>query len=148
MELLKPVLEKEMHPNKSPSLDGTMVASVVLDTNVRSPSHVSLCHTLQMVEANKHSIYLGFPKTLCRNKTTILGFLKDKIRKRIQHWDGKLLSRVGEEILIKMFVKALANFSVSIFLLSLDVTKDSERSITKFWWHTNSCQGKGVHWIR
>lgn len=35
------------------------------------------------------------------NKFTILGFLKDKVAKRVEGWDGKLISNSRIEILIK-----------------------------------------------
>lgn len=54
-----------------------------------------------MSEANEHSTYLGLPNLLGRNKSALLGFLKDKVNMKIRSWEGKLISRAGKEILVK-----------------------------------------------
>uniref|UniRef100_A0A803PA49 Uncharacterized protein n=1 Tax=Cannabis sativa TaxID=3483 RepID=A0A803PA49_CANSA len=38
---------------------------------------------------------------LSGNKNAILGFLKDKLCKRIQSWEGRFLSKAGKELLLK-----------------------------------------------
>lgn len=46
-------------------------------------------------EADDNNMYLGLPNILGRNKTVILGYLKDRIHHRVQSWEGKFLSRAG-----------------------------------------------------
>ena len=45
--------------------------------------------------------YLGLSSLVGRSKRQIFGFLHDRLRKRFQGWQGKLLSQAGKEVLIK-----------------------------------------------
>ncbi|XP_060973673.1 uncharacterized mitochondrial protein AtMg00310-like [Cannabis sativa] len=47
--------------------------------------------------ADEHSTYLGLSCAMGRNKNAILEFLKDKMQKRIQSWEGRFLSIAGRE---------------------------------------------------
>uniref|UniRef100_A0A803QJP2 Reverse transcriptase domain-containing protein n=1 Tax=Cannabis sativa TaxID=3483 RepID=A0A803QJP2_CANSA len=53
-----------------------------------------------MAKASEHDTYLGLPNTLGHSKSVIMGFLKDRIWKRVQDWDGKLLSYAWKEATI------------------------------------------------
>ncbi|XP_062076041.1 uncharacterized protein LOC133780185 [Humulus lupulus] len=99
-------------------------------------------------EAGEDCMYLGLPNIIGRNKTVVLGFLKDRIRKRIQGWDAKLLSRAGKEILLKTVAQSLSNYAMSVFLLPVSVCSEMERLMNKFWWKSSSSDGsKGIQWM-
>ncbi|XP_074337026.1 putative mitochondrial protein AtMg00310 [Apium graveolens] len=36
---------------------------------------------------------------------------------------------------------------MSVFLLPLEITRELERDITKFWWNPKSDERKGIHWM-
>ena len=46
--------------------------------------------------------YLGLPSLVSRNKRESFTHIKQQIWKKLQGWEGKLLSQVGREILIKV----------------------------------------------
>ena len=94
------------------------------------------------MEANDQSLYLGLPNTIGRNKSSIFGFLKDKMQNRIQGWDKKLLSKGGKEVLLKTVAQTLPNYAMSVFLLPIDLCQQLERMMCKFWWKTNSKKEK------
>ncbi|XP_060960798.1 uncharacterized protein LOC133031333 [Cannabis sativa] len=54
--------------------------------NIGSEVQDSICAMLEIYEADENGYYLGLPCLVERNKNAILGFLKDKLRKRIQGW--------------------------------------------------------------
>lgn len=54
-------------------------SSVFFSTNVIQYNRQSVCQVLQMAEADGHSTYLDLPNILGRNKSAVLGFLKDKV---------------------------------------------------------------------
>ncbi|KAM6541541.1 hypothetical protein CsatB_005988 [Cannabis sativa] len=54
-----------------------------------------------MVQADEHSKYLGLPSTMGRNKNDVLGFLKEKVRKRVEGWDEFLLNIGGIPLRVK-----------------------------------------------
>ncbi|KAM6562139.1 hypothetical protein CsatB_022137 [Cannabis sativa] len=93
-------------------------------------------------EAGENSTYLGLPNTMGRKKTAILGFLSDWSKKWIQGWEGKLLSRAGKEVLLKAIAQSLPNCVMSVFLLPLDIFKELECLMTRFWWQSDSSQHK------
>lgn len=87
---------------------------------------------MQMDEATEHSMYLGLPNTLGRNKTAVLGYMKDRIRKRISSWDEKFISNSRKEILLKTVIQALPTYAMSVFLLPLQMCKEIEQLMYNF----------------
>ncbi|KAM6568855.1 hypothetical protein CsatB_016840 [Cannabis sativa] len=79
--------------------------------------------SLEIYEADENGYYLGLPCSVGRNKNAILRFLKDKLRKRIQGCEGRLLSRAGKEVLLKTVAQALPNYAMNVFLFPLETWK-------------------------
>lgn len=52
---------------------------IFFSSNVIQYNRQNIYRLLQMVEADEHSRYLGLPNVLGRNKTALLGFLKEKV---------------------------------------------------------------------
>uniref|UniRef100_A0A803PY00 Reverse transcriptase zinc-binding domain-containing protein n=1 Tax=Cannabis sativa TaxID=3483 RepID=A0A803PY00_CANSA len=100
-----------------------------------------------MSAATDNSMYLGLPSIISRNKSSILGFLKNKIKSRINSWDGKLLSRAAKEILLKSVVQSLPSYAMSVFLLPVKTCTEIERLMAQFWWKTTSSKGRGIVWM-
>ncbi|KAL8157913.1 hypothetical protein AgCh_002571 [Apium graveolens] len=48
---------------------------------------------LQMSEADDHSTYLRLQNILGRKRYALLGYPKEKVKERIQNWDGKLVAK-------------------------------------------------------
>lgn len=51
-----------------------------------------ICTMLQFKEADASTKYFGLPNTFGRNKSVVLGYLKDRMRERVQGWEKKCLS--------------------------------------------------------
>ncbi|XP_062094300.1 uncharacterized protein LOC133800357 [Humulus lupulus] len=85
-------------------------SSVFFSTNTRADVRNKICDMLKVSEAGESCTYLGLPNILGRNKNSILGFLKEKMRKKIQSWEGKFLSKAGNgttyvQLLVEVFLK-------------------------------------------
>ncbi|KAM6562925.1 hypothetical protein CsatB_022923 [Cannabis sativa] len=108
---------------------------------VRSASAIShmdiICELLEIYEADENGSYLGLPYSVGKNKNVILGFLKDKIKKKIQGWEGRILSRAGKEVLLKSVAQSIPSYAMSVFLLPLDTCRELERLMAKIWWQTD-----------
>lgn len=52
--------------------------------------------------------------------------------KKFNSWRGKLLSRDGKEVLIKAVVQAIPTYTMSLFLLPMQLCKDIERLMNRF----------------
>lgn len=100
-----------------------------------------------MQAASNDSLYLGLPSTMGRQKSAILGYLKDRVHKRLLGWEAKLLSRAGKEILVKTVAQSLPNYAMNVFLLPLEITRDIERLMNRFWWRPSGGERKGIHWM-
>ncbi|KAL8116353.1 hypothetical protein AgCh_022742 [Apium graveolens] len=122
-------------------------SSVFFSTNVRRESRSSICRILQMDEADDNSTYLGLPSLVGRNKSSVLGFLKDKVKNRIQSWKNRWVSQAGREVLIKNVVQALPTYAMSVFLLPVEIIQDFERCLTRYWWSGSTDTKKGIHWM-
>ncbi|KAM6569414.1 hypothetical protein CsatB_017399 [Cannabis sativa] len=59
----------------------------------------------------------------------------------------KFLSRAGKEILIKTVAQSLPSYAMSVFLLPLDITRDMEKAMNKFWWQGANNNKNGIHWF-
>lgn len=108
-------------------------SSLFFSRNTSDNTRIEVCTQLTMNAATDDSTYLGLPNILGRNKSVILGFLKEKVRARIQSWDSKLLSRAGKEILLKTVIQAMPNYAMGVFLLPMELCKDIERMMSRFW---------------
>ena len=50
----------------------------------------------------------------------------------LQGWEGKLLSQVGREVLIKSVIQAITAYTMGCFKLSLGLCNEIEALIKKF----------------
>lgn len=71
----------------------TAKSSVFFSTNNIGYNRERICEVLNMVEADERSKYLGLPSILGRNKTALLGYLRDKVTKRVNSWDRRWISK-------------------------------------------------------
>lgn len=125
----------------------TSKSSVFFSTNMGDSSKSPICDVLGMQEADDRSTYLGLPNFLGRNKSSVPGFLKDKVMKIVENWDGKFISKSGKEILIKSVAQTIPSYAMSVFLLPLEITKDIERTISKYWWGSKPDGTRVIHWM-
>ena len=82
-----------------------------------------------------------------RGKKESLNFLKERVWKKLQGWEGKLLSKVGREVLIKSVIQAICTFTMGCFKLPLGLCNDIEVMIRKFWWGQRGNSTK-IHWLK
>ncbi|XP_060969475.1 uncharacterized protein LOC115713156 [Cannabis sativa] len=118
-------------------------SSVFFNNNTGIEVQDSIYAMLEIYEADENGYYLGLPCSIGRNKNDILGFLKDKLRKIIQGWEGRILSRAGNEVFLKSIAQVLPSYAMNVFLLPSDTCKELERLMAKFWWRSDSSSGKG-----
>lgn len=121
-------------------------SSIFFSKNAPNSIKHDLCTKLNFVEASEHSSYLGLFNIVGRNKYAIFGFIKEKLKAKIQGWDHKSLSKGGKEVLLKTVAQTLPNYAMSVFLLPVDLCQQFERLMCKFWWQTYSKNNNNIHW--
>lgn len=82
-----------------------------------------------------------------RSKTLTLWFLTYEVKKRIHSWDNRFFSQGSREVLVKSVIQSLPTYAMSVFMLSLEITKELERTITKFWWGPKAGERESIHWM-
>lgn len=94
---------------------------------------------------SSHDRYLGLPTIFQRSKNISFSSIKDRIRKKLQGWKEKLLSKAGKEILIKVVAQSIPTYAMSCFKLPSGFCDDVGRIIRNFWWGTSNSK-RGIHW--
>uniref|UniRef100_A0A803QSS3 Reverse transcriptase n=1 Tax=Cannabis sativa TaxID=3483 RepID=A0A803QSS3_CANSA len=122
-------------------------SSIFFSRNTDVQTRDAICGDMGIHEVDKNGTYLGLPNIIGRKKSAIQGFLKEKVQKRIQSWDGKLLSKAGKEILLKTIAQALPNYAMSVFLLPIETSREIERAMCKYWWSSSCKKDKNIHWM-
>ena len=74
-----------------------------------------------------------------------MNYIKDRVWSKLQRWKEKLLYQVGKEVLLKVVVQAILTFAMGCFKLSVDLCRDIEILIWKFWWGERRERRK-IHW--
>ena len=102
---------------------------------------------LGVSELKQYEEYLGLPAMVGRNKQASFWKIKQRVWKRLQGWEGKLLSQAGREVLIKSMIQAIPTFTMSCFKLPVTLCHEIETMVINFWWDQRSERRK-VHWVR
>jgi hypothetical protein len=91
---------------------------------------------------------LGMPSMIGHNKKALFSYLKNRMRKKIQSWSGKHLSKAGKEVLVKYDAHAIPSYCMSSLLLPESLGEELEKMINSFWWGSNKSSGRGINWLR
>ena len=102
---------------------------------------------LGVPEVKQYKKYLGLPSFVGRRKKASFNFIKEKVWRKMQGWEEKLLSQAGREILIKAVVQVIPTYTMSCFKLPLGLCNDIESLIRKFWWGQRGERRK-IHWMK
>ena len=76
--------------------------------------------------------YLGLPSLVGRGKNANFNYIKDCIWRKLQGWEGKLLSQAGREVLIKVVIQAIHTYAIGCFRLPLGHIHEIESMIKSF----------------
>lgn len=104
--------------------------SILFSKNVSLVLKQELCQQLSFNESGDNNLYLGLLSFLHRKKSVDFGYIKEKL----------------QEIQIKSVTQTLPIYTMNVSLLPLEVYKDLERAMSKFWWKTNSNKDNCIHW--
>ena len=108
---------------------------------------IEIKEALGVPEIIHYDKYLGLPSLIGRHKKARFDYIKERIWRKLQGWEEKLLSQAGREILIKVMVQAIPTYTMSCFLLCLGLCQEIEGLICKFWWG-QSGERRKIHWVK
>ena len=100
---------------------------------------------LGVLKIHQYEKYLGLPSLMGRGKKASSNYIKNRIWRKLQGWEGKLLSQVGREVLIMVVIQAIPTYAMGCFKLPLGLCNEIEVLIRKFWWGQRGEKRK-IHW--
>ena len=104
-----------------------------------------ICAELGNMKEAKSGKYLGLPMLLGRSKQQVIGYIKEKVKEKLQGWKRNLLNPAGKEVLIKSMAMTLPTYTMSCFKLPKVLCKDISKMIAKFWCGNGESERK-THW--
>ncbi|XP_065635520.1 uncharacterized protein LOC136070080 [Quercus suber] len=108
---------------------------------------VTIKGILGVQEVHQYEKYLGLPSLVGRGKRESFNYIKERVWKKLQGWEGKLLSQAGREVLVKSVIQAIPTYAMGCFKLPLGLCNDIEVLVKKFWWGQRGDRRK-VHWLK
>ena len=109
-------------------------SSVYFSSNTQGVQREVIKNELGVKEVDRFESYLGLPTLVGRAKYRTFSFLNDRVWKKIQWWKGKLLSRVGKEVLIKAVAQSIPTYTMGVFQLPVKLCNELNAMCAKFWW--------------
>ena len=94
----------------------------------------------------QHEKYLGLPSLVGRNKRASFNDIKVKLSKKLNGWKGKLLSKAGKEVLMKIVAQAIPPYTMSCFKIPDSLCDELTSMIRQFWWGQQGKEKK-VAWL-
>ena len=98
-------------------------------------------------EIRHYEKYLGLPSLTGKGKRASFNYIKERVWRKLQGWEGKLLSQAGREVLIKAVIQAIPTYAMGCFKLPMGLCNEIEVMIRKFWWGQKGEKRK-VHWLK
>jgi hypothetical protein len=92
-------------------------SSVFFSPNTRVEVREEICSKLNIVTESSSDKYLGLPALVGVDRSDSFQYLIDRIIKRINGWNEKLLSMGGKEILLKAIAQSIPVYAMSVFNL-------------------------------
>ena len=83
---------------------------------------------------HQHERYFGLPPLVERGKKKAFHRIKDQVGHKITGWKGKLLTTVGQEILIKAVAQATPMYTMNCFKIPDSLCSELNSLISNFWW--------------
>ena len=84
-------------------------------------------------EIRHYEKYLGLPSLTGKGKRASFNYIKERVWRKLQGWEGKLLSEAGREVLIKAVIQAIPTYAMGCFKLPMGLYNEIEVTIRKFW---------------
>lgn len=78
--------------------------------------------------------YLGNSLVMNKNLTKELSKVKDRVQRRLEGWQSKLLSNAGKATLIRSVVMSTPVYTMSTFRIPKSVCESLESMVRRFWW--------------
>ncbi|XP_065616452.1 uncharacterized protein LOC136061927 [Quercus suber] len=103
--------------------------------------------TLGVPEIMQYEKYLGLPSLVGKRKKEGFNYIKEKVWRKLQGWEAKLLSQTEREVLLKAVIQAIPIYTMGCFKLPVGLCNEIKSLIKKFWWGQRGDRRK-IHWVK
>ncbi|CAH9115614.1 unnamed protein product [Cuscuta epithymum] len=121
-------------------------SSVLFSPNLGGDSRTRVSSFLGVSSEETNPRYLGLQALVGRKKMDILGYLLERILKRIQSWNNRFLSKAGREIMLKTIIQAMPTYAMNVFLLPKELCSEIEGIMNGYWWRGSDLSRRGLRW--
>lgn len=112
-----------MHPLLE-KLQNFVNSAMVFSKHTRRSVNDEIFSILEVQEVSRHQRYLRLSTFIGDNKCHLFRSIKERVWKRMQGWDEKLLSRAGKDALIKPVAQSIPCYIISLFKLPKKYAKN------------------------
>ncbi|BFG21667.1 hypothetical protein CerSpe_079410 [Prunus speciosa] len=118
---------------------------IFFSNNTPTERQAGICSVFGIKGVVNPGVYLGLPSLWGRSKKSALGYIKERMRKKVQGWKSSSLSLAGKEVLIKAVAMAIPAYPMTCFKFPASLCKEINSVIARFWW-ANQEKDSGMHW--
>ena len=108
-------------------------SAIMFSRNTAADKREEVMNVLGITKETMNERYFGLPVHVGKSRSSVFGYLKDRVWQRIQSWKEILLSRAGKEVLIKAVAQAVPTFAMGCFDITKDICDQISSMIGKFW---------------
>ncbi|XP_074303766.1 uncharacterized protein LOC141638258 [Silene latifolia] len=83
---------------------------------------------------HEHDKYLGLPTVVGNSKAVVTKVVREKLSRKLQEWHGKLFTKTGREVLIKVVAQSIPTYAMSIFKLPKGFSDNLRSIVSLLWW--------------
>ena len=87
---------------------------------------------LSVPEIIQYERYLGLPSFVGKGKKASFSYIKERVWRKLQGWEGKLLFQAGREVLLKVVIQAIPTYTMGCFKIPIGLCNEIEVLIKKF----------------
>ena len=77
--------------------------------------------------------YLGLPFFVGKRKKANFSYIKERVWRKLQRWEGRLLSQAGREVSLKFVIQAILIYTMGCFTIPIGLCNEIENLMKKFW---------------
>ena len=127
-------------------------SSVMFSSNTKMEDMSMVMQLLSINKNMENEKYIGLLIFVGRNKQRVFRKIKERMRARINGWNGSLLSQVGRAILLQSVIQDIQIYIMSYFLLPRSFIHDINMMMAGFWWKAlmqrdRSIGELGIHYV-
>lgn len=122
-------------------------SGISFSRNVSPASQADISSSLGVCNPLNTGKYLGLPSLIGSKKKAIFAYLKDRLWKKIQGWNGRPISKAGREVLIKSVAQAIPAYCMQVFLLPVSLADELQRMMNSYWWGARG-NSRGISWTK